>query len=131
MARIEIAKKEDLEGLSPANHTHDYSEINNTPSIPSSTSDLENDSGFITSGDIPEIPEVPTQTSQLENDSGFITEDNLPSVPTNVSELNNDANYITDSYNNSESGLTATDIQSAIDELKAMIDALNGSGDEA
>ena|SRR5690625_792557 len=131
MARIEIAKKEDLEGLSPANHTHDYSEINNTPSIPSSTSDLENDSGFITGEDIPEIPEVPTQTSQLENDSGFITEDNLPSVPTNVSELNNDANYITGNYNNSESGLTATDIQSAIDELKAMIDALNDSGDEA
>lgn len=36
--------------------------------IPTKTSELENDSGFITSSDIPTIP---TKTSQLENDSNF------------------------------------------------------------
>ena len=38
------------------------------PTVPTKTSELENDSGFITSSDIPTIP---TKTSQLTNDSGF------------------------------------------------------------
>ena len=42
----------------------------NPNSVPTKTSDLQNDSGFITSSDIPSIP---TKTSQLDNDSGFIT----------------------------------------------------------
>lgn len=49
--------------------------------IPSKTSELENDSGFLTS--------VPTKTSELENDSGFLT-----SVPTKTSELTNDSNFL-------------------------------------
>lgn len=40
------------------------------PSVPTKTSDLTNDSGFITSA---AIPSVPTKTSQLTNDSGYIT----------------------------------------------------------
>ena len=40
--------------------------------IPTKTSELENDSGFITASDLP------TKTSQLENDSGYITADDLP-----------------------------------------------------
>lgn len=43
--------------------------------VPTKTSELENDSGFITADDIPDIP---TKTSQLENDSGFITENDIP-----------------------------------------------------
>ena len=69
--------------------------------IPTKTSDLENDSGFITESDIPvqsvngqtgnvEI-EVPTATSQLINDSGFLTN---ADIPTKVSDLQNDAGYI-------------------------------------
>ena len=38
--------------------------------VPTKTSDLTNDSGFITSSS---IPTVPTKTSDLTNDSGFIT----------------------------------------------------------
>ena len=38
------------------------------PDVPTKTSDLQNDSGFITASDIPTIP---TKTSQLTNDSGF------------------------------------------------------------
>lgn len=52
--------------------------------IPSKTSELTNDSGFIASKDIPEtqVPdlsgyaktsEIPKNTSQLNNDSGFLT----------------------------------------------------------
>lgn len=45
--------------------------------IPTKTSELTNDSGFITSSDIPTIP---TKTSQLTNDSGFITAADIPSA---------------------------------------------------
>lgn len=43
--------------------------------VPTRTSQLENDSDFITKADIPFIP---TRTSELENDSGFVS--NLPTV---------------------------------------------------
>ena len=73
--------------------------------LPSATSDLTNDSGYITKSD------VPTKVSQLTNDSGFITSSSIPtktsqltnnsgyitssSVPTKVSQLTNDKGYIT------------------------------------
>ena len=53
--------------------------------IPTKTSDLHNDSGFITASD------VPTKTSELTNDSGFIT---ASDVPTKTSELTNDSGFI-------------------------------------
>lgn len=55
-------------------------------SVPTKTSDLTNDSGFITSAD------VPTSTSDLTNDSGFITS---ADVPTKTSDLTNDSGFIT------------------------------------
>lgn len=68
-----------------------------TPNVPTKTSHLENDSGFVTVDDIPQAVDVPTKLSQLENDSGFITSDDIPAVdiPTKVSDLTNDSNYIT------------------------------------
>lgn len=50
------------------------------PTVPTKISELENDSGFITSEAIPDLSEcakksdIPTKTSQLENDSNFLTE---------------------------------------------------------
>lgn len=93
--------------------TGDYSDLSGTPSIPTATSDLTNDSGFITLSDVPaqvqpdwnassglgEIlnkpnlatvattgaysdltgtPSIPTATSDLTNDSGFITLSDVP-----------------------------------------------------
>lgn len=90
--------------------TSDYNELENRPqingvllagnksladlgiNIPDSTSDLINDSGFITAED---IPAVPTKTSDLQNDSGFITSEDIPIVPTKTSELQNDSGFIT------------------------------------
>lgn len=57
--------------------------------IPAKTSQLINDSGFITAEDIPEVQvpdlsgyaktkDIPTKTSQLTNDSGFITAKDVP-----------------------------------------------------
>ena len=87
-----------------------------TSQIPTNTSDLTNDSGYITAQDIPYIPSktsdltndsrfitsssLPTKTSELTNDSGFITSSDLPTyptVPSNISSFNNDIGYITSS----------------------------------
>ena len=80
--------------------------IKNKPSIPTKTSDITNDSGFITSA------ALPTKTSDLTNDSGFITNQvnnlanyydqtainsmfNALSVPTKTSDLTNDSGFLT------------------------------------
>lgn len=79
-----------------------------TSKIPTHTSVLTNDSGFITAKDLPKVPDVvsafrndagyitsaaiPTKTSNLTNDSGFITKSSLP---TKTSDLTNDSGYIT------------------------------------
>lgn len=58
--------------------------------IPTKTSQLQNDSGYITASDIPEIPEIPeipdipTKTSQLINDSNFATEEYVQNAVSNV-----------------------------------------------
>lgn len=83
--------------------------------VPTATSALTNDSGFITSSaltpyalisslatvatsgsynDLSNKPTIPTTTSQLTNDSGFITSS---AIPTTVSSFTNDAGYITNS----------------------------------
>jgi hypothetical protein len=62
-----------------------------TEIIPTNTSDLVNDSGFITLGDIPAIPSdisdltdntgiIPTATSDLTNDSNFIVIGDVPNT---------------------------------------------------
>ena len=63
-----------------------YNDLTDRPTIPTKTSDLTNDSGFITNANIP------SKTSDLTNDSGFITSSDIPS---NVSAFTNDAGYIT------------------------------------
>lgn len=99
--------------LSTVATTGDYSDLTGTPSIPTATSDLTNDSGFITLSDVPAqqnadwnaasgvtqilnkpnlatvattgaysdltgTPSIPTATSDLQNDSGFITLSDVP-----------------------------------------------------
>lgn len=81
------------------------------PDIPDKVSQLENDSHFITASDIPPIPtktsdltnnsgfitnsDLPTKTSDLTNNSGFITEEDIPPIPTKTSDLTNDSDFIT------------------------------------
>ena len=68
---------------------YDKQEIDNkfdNLDIPTKTSELENDSGFITAS------ALPTKTSELENDSGFIT---ASALPTKTSELENDSGFTT------------------------------------
>ena len=64
----------------------DYNDLRNKPLIPTKTSELENDIGFLT-----EV-KVPTKVGELDNDVGFITQE---VVPVNLSQLANDTGFIT------------------------------------
>lgn len=108
------------------------------PEVPTKVSELTNDSGFITSADLPEPVTVPTKTSELTNDSGFITAEALPefqNVPTKVSELTNDAGYITSAdvptkvsqLTNDSSFMTEEGVQSKIDTALTSVYKWKGS----
>lgn len=56
--------------------------------VPSRTSDIENDVGFITAS------AIPSQISSFENDVGYITASEVV-IPSNLSDFNNDVGYIT------------------------------------
>ena len=82
----------------------DVGALPNTTVIPDKTSQLDNDSGYITNSaltDYAKKTEIPTKTSELTNDSGYITNTALEpyaktvDVPTKTSQLNNDSGYIT------------------------------------
>ena len=81
------------------------SEFATKAEIPTKTSQLHNDSGFITKDDITGITvNVPTKTSDLENDSGFITIEEFSGltsefatkkeIPTKVSQLEDSKEYL-------------------------------------
>lgn len=108
------------------------------PEVPTKVSELTNDSGFITSADLPEPVVVPTKTSELTNDSGFITAEALPefqNVPTKVSELTNDTGYITSAdvptkvsqLTNDSSFITEEGVQSKIDTALTSVYKWKGS----
>ena len=82
----------------------DVGALPNTTVIPDKTSQLDNDSGYITNSALTgyaKKTEIPTKTSELTNDSGYITNTALEpyaktaDVPTKTSQLNNDSGYIT------------------------------------
>lgn len=62
-----------------------------TSAIPTTTSQLTNNSGYITEND------VPVNVSEFENDAGYITTADIPTVnvPTKTSDLTNDSGYVT------------------------------------
>lgn len=65
-----------LSGAAVEGHTHVVADITDFPIIPSTTSELTNNSGYITGVSWSEVtgkPAIPDTTSDLVNDSGFIT----------------------------------------------------------
>ena len=81
--------------------------------VPSRTSDVVNDSGFITAS------AIPSKVSSFENDVGYIT---ASAIPSNVTAFNNDAGYITQeaipseisAFENDVGYITATAIPSQV-----------------
>ena len=93
--------------------------------IPTNISDLTNDSGFITSSD---LPTVPTKVSDLENDSNFVTNSKMLEAIANA-QLGNgeDSDIDLSAYQPiEESTLTTTakTIPTAINELKSSLDGI-------
>ena len=109
--------------------TGDYDDLTNKPTIPTKTSELTNDSGFITNANIP------SKTSDLQNDSGFIDKNvndltyytltsNLSSVATSGSyaDLTNkptipvvDSSVSTSSTNAVENGAITNYVNSVVE----------------
>jgi penicillin V acylase-like amidase (Ntn superfamily) len=99
----------------------DYNSLSNTPTIPTNTSDLNNDSGFLTSEvDGSTTNEIQTISKAgsiiaLSNNGGSVTVfdgdynnlSNTPSIPANTSDLNNDSGFLTSEVD----GSTTNEIQ--------------------
>lgn len=95
----------------PAGFDGDYSSLTNTPSIPSKTSDLTNDSGFITA-EVDGSTSNELQLLSISNDTIYLSDGGfvklpagfdgayssltgVPSLPTKTSDLTNDSGFIT------------------------------------
>lgn len=70
-----------------------WANISGTPTIPTKTSELTNNSGYITSSAIPQ------NVSDLYNDAGYLTK-YTADIPKNVSDLYNDLGFLTKSTAN-------------------------------
>ena len=68
-------------GAGTSSFDGDYNSLTNKPTIPTKTSQLTNDSGFITDAALTgyaKTTDIPTKTSQLDNDSHYITASEAP-----------------------------------------------------
>lgn len=91
-----LALKTDLPtALSELENDTDFITSDDIPTIPTATSQLTNNSGYITIEDLPEAPVYPTKLSDLENDGVFITAADIPATPNSTSDLINDSGFIT------------------------------------
>lgn len=88
----------------------DISHLADKSELPTKTSDLTNDSGFITIDDVPEVT-VPTKTSDLTNDSGFITIDDVP-----VQEIPEE--YVTDDELSQKGFLVGEETSEELDDVE-------------
>ena len=144
---VTAADKARWDAGSGSGFSGDYNDLINKPDIPSKTSDLTNDSGFINQiktinnesligtgnitiegsgfsgsyNDLTDKPTIPSKTSDLTNDSGFINQiktinnqsligtgnltidtfsgdyddlTNKPTIPTKTSDLTNDSGFV-------------------------------------
>lgn len=88
----------------PSNASY-WSAIASAGDIPTKTSQLQNDSSFVTSAS------VPTKTSQLQNDSGFITSSSLPAVNNGTLTIQQDGDTV-GTFTANQSGNTTVNLTS-------------------
>ena len=105
-----LSSKANTSDLSQVATSGSYNDLLNTPMIPSKTSDLTNDSNFISSSELSESYYNKIQTDNLLNSkantndlsqvaiSGQYSDlSGLPSIPSKTSDLTNDSNFISSS----------------------------------
>lgn len=101
--------------------------IKNKPSIPSKTSDLTNDSGFITSADVPEgatassstplmdgTASVGTETAFARGDHRHPTDTSRQAVISDLADIRSGAAAGATAYQKPGTGIPATDLDSAV-----------------
>ena len=89
-----------ISGLANVATTGSYSDLSNKPTIPSKTSDLTNDSGFITGITSSDVTTALGYTPGTSNFSGSYNDlTNKPTIPSKTSDLTNDSGFITKSVN--------------------------------
>lgn len=95
-----------------SNFSGSYNDLTDKPSIPNATSDLTNDSGFITNAVNNLTNYTPTSSLSTVATSGSYNDlTNKPTIPTKTSDLTNDSNFITSaifSYDSETETLTIT-----------------------
>lgn len=96
--RDSLALKADTDDLAQVAFSGSYTDLIDTPTVPTNLSDLNDDIGVATMAD---IPSVPSDLSGFNNDVGFITIDD---VPTNLSDFTDDVGYATETYVNNAIG---------------------------
>ena len=92
-------------GTAAPGNTSYWSAVASAGDIPTKTSQLQNDSGFVTSAS------VPTKTSQLQNDSGFITSSSLPTVNNGTLTIQQDGTTV-GTFTANQSGNTTVNLTS-------------------
>lgn len=70
----DISGKADTADLATVATSGSYSDLSNTPSIPAKTSDLTNDSGFITASDVPEGAAASSTSPEMDGTASVGTE---------------------------------------------------------
>lgn len=81
--------------LSEVATSGDYDDLSNRPNIPANTSDLTNDSGFISQETDPTVPawaKAPAKPTYTAQEVGALPDDTV--IPTKLSELTNDDGFL-------------------------------------
>ena len=95
----ELGSKANTADLATVATTGSYTDLSNTPIIPTKVSELQNDSGYVASSslatvattgaysDLTGTPTIPTKVSELQNDSGYITDSSLTPVKISAADF--------------------------------------------
>ncbi len=105
-----LSQKANLNDLSNVAYSGSYIDLSNKPNIPTKTSDLTNDSNFISNSDLSGSYYNKSQTDNLlslkvnKNDLSTVATSGqysnlsgLPSIPSKTSDLTNDSNFVSSS----------------------------------
>lgn len=105
-----LSQKANLNDLSTVAYSGSYIDLSNKPNIPTKTSDLTNDSNFISNSDLSGSYYNKSQTDNLlslkvnTNDLSTVATSGqysdlsgLPSIPNKTSDLTNDSNFVSSS----------------------------------
>lgn len=137
-----ISGKADASDLSDVATSGNYNDLTNKPSIPDSTSDLTNDSGFLTASDVSGkqdksniVTSWSATTSDVKYPSEKLTKSSLDNKVDKVSGKGLSTNDFTDSYKNTIDGLSDvassgsyTDLTNKPDIPDSTSDLTNDSG---